>query len=341
MLAYILLGIITILSIMLQKAYNHVPQKELKRRARAGDELSRMLYRAVAYGASLQILLWFVIGLSAAGFFVVLSVTLPSWIALLGSIGLVWLGFAWIPYTRVSGIGLSLARLAAPPLAWLLRHLYPLLNGVARVTGKWRVSFHSGLYEKEDLIELLEQQKTQPDNRLSDTELSIAQNALGFGDKIIRDIMTPRSVAVMISATDTIGPLLMDELHDSGHSRFPVYEGKNQNKIIGTLYLHDLLRAKSGGTVRELMQQKVFYMHDEERLDESLQAFIKTHHHLFVVVNSFEDVIGIVTMEDVLEQVVGRPIMDEFDEYSDLRAVAQKKASKEHHQHEEVQEVVE
>lgn len=335
MLAYILLGIFTIISAMLMKTYRSLSQVELKRRARRGDDVAKMLYRAAAYGPSLQILLWILAGLSAAGFFVILSLNLPSWLAFLAALGLLWLAFAWVPYTKVNKLNLWIGQRLAPPLAWLLRHLYPVLDKIAIATRRWRVDIHTGLYEKEDLVELLSQQSSQPDNRLSETELTIAKNALTFGDKIIRDIMTPRGSALMVSAGDPIGPLLMDELHDSGHSRFPVYEGKNQNHIVGTLYLRDVLGIKSGGSVRDLMDKKVYYMHDEELLDESLQAFIKTHHHLFVVVNSFEDVVGIVSLEDVLEQIIGRPIVDEFDTYDDLRAVASKKAALEHREHEE------
>lgn len=335
MLAYILLGIITIISAMLMKTYRNLSGQELKRRARHGDEVAGMLYRAAAYGPSLQILLWIIAGLSTAGFFVVLAQHLPSWLAFIAGLGLLWLAFAWIPYTSTNTLNIWIAQRAAPSLAWLLRHLYPLLDKVAVVTRRWRVDVHTGLYEKEDLLDLLDQQRSQPDNRLSETELAIAKNALTFGDKIIRDIMTPRNMTKMVSSDDQIGPVLMDELHDSGHSRFPVYEGKNQNRIIGTLYLREALAAQSGGIVKELMDKKVYFMHDEELLDESLQAFLKTRHHLFVVVNSFEDIVGIVTLEDVLEQIVGKPIIDEFDTYDDLRTVANKKAAAEHHQHEQ------
>jgi Mg2+/Co2+ transporter CorC len=61
-----------------------------------------------------------------------------------------------------------------------------------------------------------------------------------------------------------------------------------------------------------------------------LQAFLKTKRHLFIVVNGFEEVIGIVTIEDVIEQIIGQPIMDEFDQYQDLRAVAIRMADKIH-----------
>lgn len=332
LLLYIVLAGITLGSTVLLKTYTHIPAKELKRRARAGDQVAELLFRAATYGPSLQILLWGVIGLSTAGFFVVLAQSVSPWLALVGGVALIWLSFAWLPYSRVSPIGTLLARLCTPPLAWLLRHLFPILNWIAEKTGHRRViKLHSRVYEKEDLVELLDHQSKQTDNRISTEELEIAKNALTFGDKIIRDIMTPRKVTKFVAIDESIGPVLMDELHKSGHSRFPVYEG-SQDKVVGTLFLRDVMsqKADSGGKVRDLMHNKVFYMHDEEKLTDALQAFIKTHHHLFVVVNNFEDIIGVVTLEDVLEQIIGQPIVDEFDQYDDLRAVATRLAQKEH-----------
>ena len=120
----------------------------------------------------------------------------------------------------------------------------------------------------------------------------------------------------------------MDTLHKSGHSRFPVYDGKKDN-IVGTLYMRDLVNAKEGGTIKSVMKHDVGYVHEEQNLYDALQAVIKTHHHLLVVVNSFEEYVGIITLEDILEQVVGKLIVDEFDQYNDLRAVAARAAEAE------------
>jgi magnesium and cobalt transporter len=121
----------------------------------------------------------------------------------------------------------------------------------------------------------------------------------------------------------------MGELHASGHSRFPVYEVKKDN-IVGVLYLHDLVATKRSGTVSNIMRRKVTYVHEDFTLYQTLQAFIKTKQHLFIVVNSFEEYVGIITIEDVLERVIGKLIVDEFDRYDDLRAVAAAAAHKDH-----------
>ncbi len=326
----ILLAALTLTAVSLQKAYTHLPLKELKRRSRAGDEFANVLYKAVAYGSSVQVLLWLIIGICASSFFVIISRGLSVWLALIVTLGLVWLGFAWIPNTRVSRYGQIAAKYLTSPLAWLLGHLYPILNRFTSWLAKYRhVHVHTGLYEKEDFINLLENQKHQSDNRISEDELRIAAGALTYGSKIVRDVMTPRREVKTVATTDSIGPHLMDELHGSGHSRFPVYQDKPDN-FVGMLYTRDLISASHGGHVKDLMKKDVYYVHEEQSLSEVLNAFLKTKHHLFVVVNSFEEVAGVITIEDILEQIVGKPIVDEFDKYNDIRAVAAIKAKAEH-----------
>lgn len=330
---YIILAVITLSAVTLQKTYNHIPRRELRRRAQAGDELAKLLFHAASYGSSLEIVLWFIIGLGATSFFVLVSWSLPGWAAMLGSLALLWLGFAWLPYTRVSDSALRLARYATPPLAWLLQKIYPLISWFAETTEKWRVSFHTGLYEKEDLLDLINIQAEQHDSRVSEEELKLMRNALTFGDKIIRDVMVPIKSATTVSTNDAIGPILMTELHKKGHSSFPVHpEGKKQ-EIIGTLYLRDLIDFKGDGRVKDVMRSKVYYIHDEEPLDQALQLFLKNKHHLFVVTNNFEDIVGVVAIEDILEQLIEPKVGDEFDRHDSRQAVA------EHHKAPKVEEV--
>lgn len=125
--------------------------------------------------------------------------------------------------------------------------------------------------------------------------------------------MVPRRVVDVVSVKDEIVPVFLDELHKSGHSRFPVFDPDHDDTIIGVLYLRDLIGGKKSGRVRDLMVPKAYFVHEELDLNHALNAFIKTKHHLFIVIDNFEDFVGILTIEDVLEQVLGKQIIDEFD----------------------------
>jgi CBS domain containing-hemolysin-like protein len=330
----LLLAALALGSISLQKTYRAVSVKELRRRARTGDELAGLLYKAVGYGYSLKVMLWVLIGVTSALFFVVVARLWPMWMAVSLSLFLIWFGYLWLPSSKVSNVGGKAAAWLAPALGKLLSYVYPVIDRVVVFIHRHRpVRVHTGLYEREDLVELIEKQQVQADNRIEQAELEIARHALTFGDKTVRDILTPQRIVKTVGADDPIGPVLMTELHESGHSRFPVYDGKKAN-IVGTLYLRDLMGERAGGTVRDRMRSNdVAYLHADQPLTEALQAILKTHRQLMVVVNSFEEYVGIVTIEDVLEQIVGRPIVDEFDQYEDLRAVAAKMAAKDHKTH--------
>lgn len=326
----ILLAVISLIAISLQRTYSDLPDTELKRRARAGDEFASALYKAVAYGASTEVLLWVITGLAAVGFFVVVATNLSAWLAALLSLLLVWIGFAWLPKTRPGYLSRTTARYLSSFVAWLINLLHPILSRVTYLLSRnTKRGSHTGLFQRDDLVRLLRSQKSQGDNRISADELRIAEGALTFGDKVVRDIMTPRRAVKAVATADSIGPHLMDELHASGHSRFPVYQDKADN-IVGTLYAKDLINHQGGGTVRDLMKREVFYVHDEQNLRQVLGAFLKTKHHMFIVVNSFEEITGVISIEDVLEQIIGKPIIDEFDKYNDMRAVAALAAKKEH-----------
>lgn len=299
--------------------------------ARGGDELAALFYRAVSYGVGLSLLLGLltlVCGIAALALFIQV---VTFWLAVLLLLVLVAVGsVALVPSAELTRRSLWLARACAPAIVWILERLQPVFDFIGRTFRRLRpLHVHTGLYEKSDLVDLLQQQGRQPDNRIPAGEIDLLAHALTFGDKLVGDILVPKRVVTLVSAADPIGPVLAGELHKSGHSRFPVYEGKRDN-IVGILYLHDLVSSKKSGTVAELMSRKLTYVHEDFTLYQTLQAFIKTKRHLFLVVNSFEEYVGIVTIEDILEQVIGKVIVDEFDRYDDLRAVAAAAAKKEH-----------
>lgn len=331
----ILLAVVVLLSVSIQRTYAAVPLRELKRRARQGNDIAAALVKAVSYGYSLQAVLWVLIVLSSALFFVFVTLAYPAWFAVILSSFLIWLGYLWLPAREVSGFGERLAAYAAPVFAKLAGWVHPLVGRLKEVIRRNRpVRVHTGLYDRQDFVELIEKQQVQADNRIEKSELDVAKHALTYGDKKVGDVMIPRRIVTMVSVSDSIGPVLMDELHKSGHSRFPVYDGKPEN-IVGTLFLRELSGGREHGPVRDHMHKSVYYVHEDQSLHDAFQAILKTHHQLFVVVNSFEEYVGIITMEDVLETMIGKLIVDEFDRYDDLRAVAARAAHKEHKTHKE------
>jgi CBS domain containing-hemolysin-like protein len=335
LLALLLLGV-ALLALALQKTYTTLTEKELRRRARAKDPIASVLYRAVAYGATLSTVLWMVVALAAGGSFVLLSRDAPWWLAFATVVIAIGYGFAWMPAHKATKFGLKIAVWLTPAVTWVLDRTHPLFDKLVMFAQRHRpITIHTGLYDREDLLALIDKQRQQPDSRISPETLDLMLHSLTFGDKLVRDCMVPRRAVQAIPASTPVSPAMINELHDSGFSRVPVYEevddAKNDEpKFIGTLYLRDLITLKATGTVADVMHKKVYYVHEDHPLEQVLDAFLKTHHHLFIVVNSFEEFVGLITIEDILEQILGCKIVDEFDQYDDLRAVAGHQAKADH-----------
>jgi len=161
---------------------------------------------------------------------------------------------------------------------------------------------------------------------VSKDEKKLLLSAMTFQDLPVSDVMTPRSMIESITKEEVLGPLVLDDLHKKGYSRFPVIEN-DVDHVIGVLHLRDVLTldaSKKHATSRaeSAMEKRVFYIHEKQTLEHALNAFIKTHHHLFIVVNQYRETVGLLTLEDVIEALLGREIVDEFDEHEDLRSVA-------------------
>jgi CBS domain containing-hemolysin-like protein len=164
------------------------------------------------------------------------------------------------------------------------------------------------------------------ENVLSVDERKLIVHGLAFSEKLVSEIMTPRSAIDSIKKSEFLGPLVLNDLHKIGHSRLPVING-DIDHIVGILNLDNLLSLdiKKSATAEKVMDPKVFYIRDDQTLQSALSAFLCTHHHLFIVVNESRETVGILSLKDVIESLLGRKIVDEFGSYDDLRAVASRK----------------
>jgi CBS domain containing-hemolysin-like protein len=337
-LLFILFSVVFLSAVLLDKAYKTISVKELRRRARSGkDKGTASIYKLVALGGSLKLLLWLAGVLSAAGVLLIgvnyskavaaVLLFLGAWLALSGR-ALKPNGFLW-----------KIAAFISVPTFKVLHFLHPLLSKLSKfLSGLNPITIHTGLYDKEDLLELLNNQNNQVDNRIARADLKIAFGALTFGDKLIRDVMVPRRQLKIVASSDAIGPLIMDELHKSGFSRFPVVSAPTKEtnpEIVGTLYIKDLMDHLDRGRVADVMKKGANYINEDQSLRDALNIFLKTQHHLLVVVNKFEEIAGVISLEDVMEQILGQQIVDEFDRHPDLRELAANEAQKEQKLHSE------
>ena len=170
-------------------------------------------------------------------------------------------------------------------------------------------------HEPKNRKELLEVLREAHQNKLLDSEaLAIVEGAIQVADLQVRDIMVPRSQMISIKACQSPTEFLPAIL-DSAHSRYPVI-GENLDEVIGILLAKDLLplvlqEPGQPFNVRDLLRPATF-VPESKRLNVLLREFRANHNHMAVVIDEYGGVAGLVTIEDVLEQIVGE-IEDEHD----------------------------
>lgn len=183
-------------------------------------------------------------------------------------------------------------------------------------TGRWLKKIAQGFVgEPQDRTELVALLRQASQRGLVDADgLSMLEGVLDVGDLQVRDIMIPRAQMVFVRRDDPFAKLL-PVVVESGHSRFPVMD-EDRDDIVGILLAKDLLRLYSSDVrerfdIREFMRPVVF-VPESKRLNVLLKEFRRNRNHMALVVDEYGGVSGLVTIEDVIEQIVGE-IDDEFD----------------------------
>jgi magnesium and cobalt transporter len=188
------------------------------------------------------------------------------------------------------------------------------LNGGG--TGRWlrRITdtFSGEPRDMEELTGVLRQAKER--GIINEDAYEMLEGVLEVSEMQVRDIMVPRSQMVIVNRDDEPKAILPVVI-ESGHSRFPVI-GEDRDQVVGILLAKDLLRYFTEGgrenfDIKEVLRSVVF-IPESKRLNVLLKEFRISHHHMAIVVDEYGGVSGLVTIEDVLEQIVG-DIGDEYD----------------------------
>ncbi|EIL88218.1 putative Mg2+ and Co2+ transporter CorC [Rhodanobacter fulvus Jip2] len=162
--------------------------------------------------------------------------------------------------------------------------------------------------------ELLDELRAaQTNGLLSVDTLTMVEGAIKVTELSVDDVMVPRAQIVMIAAESTL-PDILAAVVESGHSRFPVH-GEDKDEILGILLAKDLLKFFGNGTdfdIRAILRPAVL-IPESMRLNVLLAEFRLSRNHMALVVNEYGGVAGLITIEDVLEQIVGE-IDDEHDD---------------------------
>lgn len=147
---------------------------------------------------------------------------------------------------------------------------------------------------------------------LNEEKKDMIQGVEDLSTTSVKEVMIPRIDVEFVSA-DTPREELLQKIVASGHSRFPVYSESIDN-VIGVLYVKDLLRSFASSEQLDLSKiiRKAYFVPESKRIDSLLREFKRHHLHIAIAIDEYGGISGIITMEDIIEEIVG-DIQDEFD----------------------------
>ena len=203
------------------------------------------------------------------------------------------------------------------PVIWLCSHITVLIS-----RGKTQDSITS------DELKIMASMSLRSGG-IEQYQKSVIENILSLETRTARDVMTPRTVIFSLSEHLT----LEDASYESNsweHSRFPVYD-KNSEDIVGIILTKELFIALTEGRrhtpLTELMRPVRFVV-ETARLNDVLMEFMESREKLFVVIDEYGGLSGLISLEDILEEILGQEIIDESDQVADKRELARQRRSK-------------
>jgi len=271
------------------------------------------------------------IGASVAGAYAV---------ALFGPHGLIWFSLIFtlliLLVTEIlpKTIGVTYSRQLAPyivvPLQvmiFLLKPLILLAQLMTRMVPNAHKPYQISAEELKTIASL-----SRKSGEIEAGQETVIANILQLGEKTVRQVMTPRTVTFSASQALTIKEAARMEGKWQMHSRVPVYDGEPDN-VVGIVLSQDVLMAAAVGQNNLKLSQimrPVHFVPETAHLDRIFVDFFERYQHLFVVVDEYGSVTGVISMEDILEEIIGREIVDESDKARNMRELARIRKKKLH-----------
>jgi len=216
------------------------------------------------------------------------------------------------------------------PLVWICRIMTPISKVVGLLVRFLLKSKEPETDNDEEIMLLAE--KSEKDGMLTSNEREVINNALSLDEVLVDSIMTPRTVVYTINGEESIGSLFEKE-RNIPFARIPIYLDQPDN-IQGVVRRRDILAAKAGDRdelrISDLAGTAIF-IPDTATADDALQTFLKNHQQLAITVDEFGNMSGVITMEDVIEHIIGQEIFEADDPAVDMRELARKRQYAEKH----------
>ncbi len=230
-----------------------------------------------------------------------------------------------MPKTLGVAYSKSLAQLITYPLHWLVKLMGPttwLIQGLTQMISKKGTEL---LVSAEEIQALASHGRRS--GAIDMDEERVINNILNLKGSMVRDVMTPNTVTFSLEANLTVAEAIKEKDKWDLHSRAPVYD-TDQDNVIGMVLRKDVLLCfadNNKDTILKDLMHAVHFVPESAQLNRVMLEFFDKRKHLFVVVDEYGTVTGVISLEDIIEEIVGHEIMDESDQTKDMRELAKRK----------------
>jgi metal transporter CNNM len=211
---------------------------------------------------------------------------------------------------------------------WLVRFFififYPIAYPLAWSLDKALGEELGTIWSKKEIEEIIRYHEDSDNSEIDEDEERIMLGALSFSDLTAEMIATPRPVVFMLPSNTSVTSELILMIKEKGFSRIPVFDLGNPENILGVLNIRDLLgiHGNNNDSVLTYIRPNILHIKKNMKLDELLNHFLKNKKHMACLYNDFSTFVGVVTLEDIIEEILKTEIVDEADTTQDMRKLA-------------------
>lgn len=289
--------------------------QSLRRQAKLGDAEAKRIVPIREKGN--QLLTTLLLGNVAVN--AVLSVYLSSFasgiVAATAATVLIFVFGEIIPQAVLSRHAKRVGALCAPLVRILMLITSPITYPIARTLDKLLGDEMPSMYSKNEIMELVSEHEDSEHSPIDEDEERIIHGALRFSHLIVREVMTPAENVIALEEHLRLNDELYEKINNEGYSRYPVYSGKREN-VIGILFVKDLITEDDDIEItetEEAFDKHFLKVRGYEALDTVLTRMLKQRRHMAIVYNRQQNFIGVITLEDIIEEIIQVEIEDEDD----------------------------
>ena len=293
--------LLTLGGIDILKSYRHYYRKELKARSLEGDALASKLYLVSSYQESLDLFLYLLIALFFTITFFLLNSLVPAWLSFIFLFLLVLLAFVWLPNLKATYFGIRVAKLLARPISYVLDFVHPYLYNLA-VFLRANFKKNEHIYDLKDLKNKLDDIYHDKRSGIKKEQVKLLTNVVEGLDIEVGKIATPWKKLKFVYPEDILGPIILNEMHKRGQKIIPVIDDKKNKELMGLINI-ERFDVNKDSSVKSKLERPIFYIDENSSLIDAFLTFAETNYAAFVVIDSNQRNVGLLTLGDLMEKI--------------------------------------